>query len=115
MNRKEHNRAELARLARDVIPEIIARTRKFLVIFRRQWYRENKTFGFGTQEIRIGGLRARLLSTADRLNAYVNGEIESIEELEKPVLSFDGRNYEDGRVPYIRQMNWTQNASAGIL
>jgi hypothetical protein len=112
---KENDIKTLAAIASDEIPALVIKLDNFLAAFRKQWYKENKTFGFGTQEIRIGGLRARLLSTADRLNAYVNGEIESIEELEKPVLSFDGRNYEDGRVPYIRQMNWNQNASAGIL
>ena len=112
---KENDIKTLAAIASEEIPTLVIKLDNFLAAFRKQWYLENKTFGFGTQEIRIGGLRARLLSTADRLNAYVNGEIDSIEELEKPVLSSNGKTYKEGDITYVRQMNWNQNASAGIL
>lgn len=70
------------------IPQIVADLDDFLAVFRRQWYRENKTFGFSVQEIRIGGLRARLLSAKDRVEAYLAGEVARIEELEQEILPF---------------------------
>lgn len=112
---KENDNTTLATIANEEIPALVIKLDNFLAAFRKQWYIENKTFGFGTQEIRIGGLRARLISTAERLNEYVNGEIEYIEELEKPVLSLNGKVYNEGENTYTRLMLWNLNASAGIL
>ena len=112
---KANDNVALAAIANEEIPTLAIQLDNFLSAFRKQWYKENKTFGFGTQEIRIGGLRARLASCADRLNAYLNGDIDVIEELEKPVLSYNGRQYKEGDITYIRQMNWNQNAAVGIL
>ncbi|MBQ7769889.1 MAG: hypothetical protein IJ373_01750, partial [Clostridia bacterium] len=50
------------------------------------WMRENKAFGWEVQEVRIGGIRARLLTCKDRLLAYLGGKIEKIEELEEELL-----------------------------
>ena len=33
--------------------QILERTERFLVAFRKQWYHENKTFGFSAQEIAL--------------------------------------------------------------
>ncbi len=112
---KADDRATLANIASEEIPALVVKLDSFLVAFRKQWYLENKTFGFGTQEIRIGGVRARLLSTADRLFSYLRGEINAIEELDAPVLTFNGKVYAEGESRYTRQMLWNLNASAGIL
>lgn len=112
---KANNNTALSTIANEEIPALVIKLDNFLSAFRKQWYAENKTFGFATQEIRIGGLRARLISTADRVNAYVNGEISVIEELEKPVLSYNGREYKEGESTYIRLMSWGLNAAPGIL
>ena len=50
------------------------------------WFRENKPFGWEVQEVRIGGIRARLLSCKKRLLDYVSGKIDIIEELEEELL-----------------------------
>lgn len=76
------NKAELKRLANEVIPEIIERTKKHLKCFRKQWYKENKTFGFSTQDTRIGGLCERMNACAELVNMYLAGEVDKIEELE---------------------------------
>ncbi len=67
------------------------------------------------QEIRLGGLRARLESTALRLEAFAAGKIKRIEELEQPVLSFNGKTYENGSLPYISHMLWRQYVTGGVL
>ncbi len=112
---KKGDRDALAALAGEKIPKIIAELDDFLIAFRAQWYAENKTFGFGVQEIRIGGLKARLESTALRLGEYAAGKIEKIEELEQPVLSFDGKTYEEGSFPYISSMNWRNYVTGCVL
>ena len=75
------DRTALKRASGD-IPKIIKRTRSFISAFREQWYRENKTMGFAPQELRIGGLIERLGSVKSRIDDYVSGKIERIEELE---------------------------------
>lgn len=102
------DRNELARLSDDVIPEILARLSAFLAAYRAQWYLENKTFGFALQEIRLGGLDARLRSAADRIRSFLAGEIDSIEELEQPSLPFIPK--EDGQ--NVGHVVWTKCASA---
>lgn len=109
------DRAALAELAERKIPKIVAELDEFIAAFRRQWYLENKTFGFSVQEIRLGGLKERLLSTALRLADYADGRIEKIEELEQPLLSFDGRPVGDGSFPYISSMSWRNYVTGGVL
>ena len=49
---------------------------------RNMWMETNSPFGWEVIECRYGALRARLETLADRLNAYLAGEISSIPELE---------------------------------
>ncbi len=99
---KNGDKATMKKIADETIPEILSRLDAFLVSFRRQWYYENKTFGFSTQELRIGGLKERLLSTVARLHAYLAGECEHIEELEQEALPF--RKGDDGT--YTGHLRW---------
>lgn len=87
----------------------------FMNAFRRQWYRENKTFGFSAQEQRAGGLIMRLRSTAMRIESYLAGEVEAIEELEQPVLPFPSKHPADSRSPYIQNFRWDNVTAAGLL
>ena len=93
------------------LPFVLAKLSDFIDTFRAQWYKESKTFGFSQQEIRLGGLMARLDSVMLRLEAYLSGEIDRIEELEYeslPVIpSQDGK--------YINANHWRTNVSAGVL
>ncbi len=105
------DRASLQQLAEETIPEILSRLDAFLVAFRKQWYHENKTFGFSTQEIRIGGLKERLLSTVARVEAYLAGEIDCIEELACEPLPYAPNH--DGE--YIGHIGWHRTVTPGVL
>ncbi len=70
------------------IPELAVELDAFYHVFKEQWYKENKTFGFEVQSIRIGGLRQRLIEVGESLRNYVNGVTDRIEELEEPLLPF---------------------------
>ena len=100
----------LATIANHEIPVLIQALRDFLAAFRKQWYRENKTFGFSQQEYRIGGLIARVESVQLRLNAYIDGEIDRIEELECEPLPYEPTL--DGT--YLGHIAWKDMVSAGI-
>jgi len=83
----EKNLDELKNIAENVIPDILTKFDAFLLKLRKQWFIENKTFGFDCLEIRLGGQRMRLLETQMRLREYLDGTITNIEELEIPKLS----------------------------
>lgn len=51
------------------------------------WFKDNKPHGFDVQDIRMGGLQRRIESCIERLEKYLSGEIEKIEELEEEILN----------------------------
>ena len=109
------DRETLAYIAEEQIPVIMVKLTKFIDVFRRQWYRENKTFGFATEDIRLGGLMQRLEATQERLTGYLDGVYEKIEELEQPVLWFDCRSEGNTGSPYINYNVWNRNANASVM
>lgn len=66
----------------------------FMVAFKKQWHLENKPHGFDVQDLRLGGLKQRLLSTQQKLIDYLNGSINRIEELDEPILDYMCRGKE---------------------
>ena len=75
--------------------------------FRAQWEAECKRNGFEIQDIRLGGLRARLLRCVEILQDYCDGKTEKIDEFEEELLCFDCPEYYDN--------NWMKIASANVL
>ena len=77
-----------------VIESVILSTEKFYEAFKHQWLKENKSYGFEVESIRIGGLIYRLKYAKERLEYYLTGRIDKIEELEekrilKSITDFD--------------------------
>lgn len=56
---------------------------------RRAWMTYNKPFGWEVLDIRYGGLGARIDTAKYRIQAYLDGEIDSIGELEEERLRMD--------------------------
>ena len=56
---------------------------------RKIWFNECKVFGFEVLDIRIGGVWVRLNSAVQRIEFYLNGEVERLEELEEPMLIYN--------------------------
>lgn len=84
---KAGDRTGIADICCDV-SEVVIRLKRFYKDYRNLWYTENKPFGFEIQDARLGGLLMRLESCKDRLESYVKGEIETIDELETPILPY---------------------------
>ncbi len=87
---KQNDKAELTRLANEEYAKIEENVREFLPIFRTQWMKENKPYGFEIHEYRLAGLAERTASCKARLLNYADGKLESIPELEEDILPFDG-------------------------
>lgn len=60
--------------------------------FRKLWFMENKPHGWEVQEARLGGLRARIADCKRRLEDYLDGKTDRIEELEEEILPFGYRD-----------------------
>jgi hypothetical protein len=51
----------------------------------------NKPFGWEVHDIRYGGLKARFETVQERINAYLAGELDRMEELEEARLRLVGK------------------------
>lgn len=82
--------------------------------YRKQWFAENKPYGFDVQDIRLGGLAARIRSCMERLQALYDGSITVIEELEEPTLDIhgNGEKYQKGATCYN---SWGRTVTANVL
>ncbi|MBQ4153748.1 MAG: beta-N-acetylhexosaminidase [Clostridia bacterium] len=54
--------------------------------FQIQWDTENHPGGFDIQDIRFGTIKQRMENTKNKITAYLNGNIDKIEELEEELL-----------------------------
>lgn len=64
----------------------------FKAAFQDEWFKENKAFGWEIHDIRTAGVRSRILSCKARIQAYLNGELDTIEELDAELLPAEDRN-----------------------
>ncbi len=80
-----NDRQRVARVSRQ-IPDVIARTRKLLRAHTAVWLEERKPFGLEVLQIRYGGQLVRLAEMKSRLDAYLAGKIERIEEFDEPTV-----------------------------
>lgn len=110
---KEGDKEALAKL----IPEydkILVNAEAFYVAYEKQWMRENKPHGFDVQDIRIGGMQRRTLHCKKRLEAYVNGELTSLPELEETLLDIEGGGVEGGGRPLFYN-SWSLTSTVNTL
>ena len=86
-----NDRESLRKIAEVDFPKVQKALKLFVDAFHALWLKENKAFGMEVQEIRLGGLQYRMEKCRERLCAYLNNEIDKIDELEEKCLAkFDG-------------------------
>ncbi len=93
---------ELNKYTTKIIPDLIKQIEDLRLYHRQLWHMLNKPFGYEIMDLRYGALIARLDSTIWRLNDWILGKVDRLEELEEPRLPFDNN---DGAVlclPYQR-------------
>ena len=94
--------------------KLLSQLEVFYGAFRTQWMKENKPHGFDVQDVRLGGLMQRVKHCTERLNAYVQGETDRIEELEEPVLDPLCRNDILATGP-ICYNNWSMTVTTNVI
>ena len=108
----EGDKAALAALV-PVYGEVYDRVLEFHGALEKWWMDENKPHGFDVQDIRIGGLLMRIKHCKARLEQYLNGDLDRIEELEDPELHpFCAKDGGKGATCYN---NWALIASCNVL
>lgn len=90
-----NDRNEMLLMKDEVLPELNNRIHQFYDFFNQQWHKDNKSFGFEVQCIRLGGLSKRVDYCIERLQKYLNKEISKIEELEVKRKPFNYFNTKD--------------------
>ncbi|MBQ8683551.1 MAG: beta-N-acetylhexosaminidase [Clostridia bacterium] len=108
------DRATLARIAEETLPEIARRLEVFFAVFEEHWQRENRIIGLEVMEIRFGGLARRVQNAIARLHRYLAGEVASLPELEEERLFYDGRQ-EAGRNLNIGIGRWGPTVSGSHM
>lgn len=89
---QQKNLAELKKLCNEY-QATIESIKVFYSSLKAMWDKENKPFGWETQSLRFGGHLQRLKECKERLEDYVEGKIEQIEELEEPLLDKPARTW----------------------
>lgn len=59
-----------------------------------QWRTECKPFGYEVLDGRLGFLKNRIITANKRIQKYLDGEIDKIDELEQEILPYNGMDYE---------------------
>lgn len=62
--------------------------RAFCTAYENTWRKDHKAFGLEVMQHRIGGMLLRMEDCKKRLQAYVNGELSRIDELEEKLVDY---------------------------
>jgi hypothetical protein len=97
------DKEQLKQIAENVLPELRERIISFSAAEHRQWMFENKAFGIDSFDIRIGALLKRLDTAIFRIREYLDGKINSIEELTEKQLYISSANRFEGELLEIKK------------
>lgn len=94
----------LKRLLEGKYEQLLLAAEKFYRDFREEWFSFNKPFGWEVQDIRLGGLIARIQTCMERIGSYIRSETEVLEELEEePKAEFETKDGQLLRIPKWRE------------
>lgn len=85
----------------------------FYTAFEEQWMAENKPHAFEVSDVRLGGLIRRVEHCRKRIEQYLAGTLERIEELEEPVLDVNGGGEPKGKPMCFN--SWSRAVSANVF
>lgn len=89
------DRQTLRQIAEEILPEILNRMEAFRASVEYRWVTEYKYSGYDVLDHRLGGVSARMRSAIRRMNRYLSGDLDKLEELEEKRLSFNGLSEEE--------------------
>ncbi len=90
-----NDREALKRIAGEGLPELLCRLGKLHESVYRQWFAECKANGYEVLDLRMGGLESRTKTCIRRIELYLDGQLDALEELEGERLTMDCRTDEE--------------------
>lgn len=90
------DRDALRRLCEAGLPQLCETLDRFVRALHERWLWENKPAGMDVLDLRLGGMRQRFLTAKERLESYLAGSVETIEELDTELLPFSALAAEQG-------------------
>ncbi|HEY4553220.1 MAG TPA: beta-N-acetylhexosaminidase, partial [Bacillaceae bacterium] len=111
---QNNNRDILLHYCYTVLPEMKKRAEEFIEDYRAQWMEENKVFGLDVFELRMGGMVQRIQTAINRIDDYLSGRVDELEELKQEILYFDGRT-EDGATKAMSANLWHTIATPSVI
>lgn len=109
------DRAEMLRLADEVIPETARRISALQEQARLLWHELGKPLGWEVYDLHYGGALMRLSSASKDLHDYLEGRREKLEDLEAPRLSYYRANMGyAGTIPAWTD-KWGRMCSASLV
>lgn len=106
---------DLRRIATEECRELLDRIQVFHEALRMQWYRESKPFGFEVLDLRIGGLKERVKAAAMRIEDYLDGRVDRLEELEEERLVLDSTVNPGHRTRPVYCNDWRNMVTVSVL
>jgi len=88
---RKGDKKELRRLVEEVVPVVVRDVKALNVHHRALWHQNNKPFGWEILERRYGGLLGVFENLKSRVKAYLDGEVERLEELEEERVKIHDR------------------------
>ncbi|GGE26285.1 N-acetyl-beta-D-glucosaminidase [Marinithermofilum abyssi] len=108
------DREGLARIAEEELPRLSQEVEGLRRAHREQWLSTYKPFGWEVLDLRYGGLIGRIETAAHRIQAYLEGKAEGLEELEADRIGFD--SYQPGPDSGIGKANlYSRIATANVM
>jgi len=122
---RKDDRKTLLEISQKELKEMENLSEELRLLRQEIWMKEYKPFGYEILDIRLGGVGIRARSEAARLQAYAEGKLEHIEELEETLVTgasgkggaasmqFVGRNC--FRRKYGRRLIYGEKSKSGIF
>ena len=85
------DKAALKVLADETLPQLAGLMDEVMKEFRKQWLAVGKVFGLETMQHRMGGGKERIYEASLRINEYISGVYDTLEELEEPPVEIPER------------------------
>ena len=83
---RRRDRALLSEIAELLLPALKDAVIRVHEAHKALWFSHNKILGWANLDVRYGGVAARCDTAKMRIEAYLSGEVDALEELEEPRL-----------------------------
>ena len=89
---KEGKKDNLKKLSEE-LSELLEKYEKFHELSEKMWLKHNKVFGWEASDMMLSCIEARVKTAISRINDYLSGKIDNIEELEAERFFYNENPY----------------------